>query len=206
MELINNLNQGLQSLKIDLPVSSQTQILDYLKLLEQWNQVYNLTAIRNIEQMLPKHVFDSLAVLPYIRGKKILDVGTGAGLPGLLLAIARPDWQLVLLDSNAKKIRFVKQAILELQINNAIAICTRVEDLALEEFNTVISRAYANIHLFYTQTAKFLAKNGCLLAMKGVYPEAEIVAMQQLPVKITSILLQVPQLPAHRHLIEISLK
>ncbi len=206
MDLINNLNQGLQFLKIDLPVSSQTQILDYLKLLVQWNKVYNLTAIRDIEQMLPKHVFDSLAVLPYIRGKKILDVGTGAGLPGLLLAIARPDWQLVLLDSNAKKIRFVKQAILELKIKNAIAVCTRTEDLVLEEFNTVISRAYTDIQLFYTQTAKFIAKNGCLLAMKGVYPEEEIFAIQQLPVNITSIILQVPQLSAHRHLIEISFK
>ncbi|MDM8566161.1 16S rRNA (guanine(527)-N(7))-methyltransferase RsmG [Candidatus Halobeggiatoa sp. HSG11] len=204
MQIIDNLNKGLQSLNIDL--SSANQILNYLKLLDQWNKVYNLTAVRNIEQMLPKHVFDSLTVLPYIRGTKVLDVGTGAGLPGLILAIARPDLQIVLLDSNSKKIRFVKQAIIELKIANAMAICTRTEDSNYkEEFTTVISRAYTNIYDFYTQTVKFIDKNGCLLAMKGIYPEAEIIAMKQLPVEIKSITLQVPMLPADRHLIEISL-
>ncbi|MFK5970551.1 MAG: 16S rRNA (guanine(527)-N(7))-methyltransferase RsmG [Candidatus Marithrix sp.] len=206
MELINTLRQGLQQLKIDLPISDQTKILDYLKLLEKWNKVYNLTAINNIEQMLPKHVFDSLAILPYVRGERILDVGTGAGLPGLLLAIASPNWQYVLLDSNAKKIRFIKQAIIELNIKNVTAICIRTEDLELEEFNTVISRAYANIHLFYTHTVKFINKNGCLLAMKGMYPETEITTMKQLPVNITTTVLQIPQLSAQRHLIEITLE
>ncbi len=206
MKLINTLKQGLQQLKIDLPISSQTQILDYLKLLEKWNKVYNLTAINDIEQMLPKHVFDSLAILPYIRGQRILDVGTGAGLPGLLLAIANPNGQYVLLDSNAKKIRFINQAIIELKIKNATAICIRTEDLKPEEFNTVISRAYANIHLFYTHTVKFIDKNGCLLAMKGMYPEAEITTMKQLPVNIMTTTLQIPQLSAQRHLIEITLK
>ncbi|MDM8568339.1 16S rRNA (guanine(527)-N(7))-methyltransferase RsmG [Thiotrichales bacterium HSG1] len=204
MQLIDNLNIGLQSLNLDL--SANEQILNYLKLLEQWNKVYNLTAVRNIEQMLPKHVFDSLAVLPYICGTKILDVGTGAGLPGLLLAIARPDWQIKLLDSNAKKIRFVKQVIIELKIENAVAVCTRIENLPSEEkFNTVISRAYTSIYDFYTQTAKFVDKNGCLLVMKGVYPKAEIAAMKQLPVDVESAILQVPMLPAVRHLVKINL-
>ena len=203
MQLVNSLNQGLQTLNIDL--SATEQILDYLKLLEQWNKVYNLTAVSNIEQMLPKHVFDSLSVLPYVRGTKVLDVGTGAGLPGLMLAIVRPDWKIVLLDSNAKKIRFVKQAIMELKITNAMAVCTRTENLPPEEFNTVISRAYANLHKFYTQTIKFIGDNGCLLAMKGMYPEAEITTMEQLPINIKTIALQVPMLTADRHLIEISI-
>ncbi len=206
MELINTLKQGLQHLKIDLPVSNQTQILDYLKLLEKWNKIYNLTAINNIKQMLPKHVFDSLAVLPYVRGKRILDVGTGAGLPGLLLAIATPDWEYVLVDSSAKKIRFIKQAIIELKIQNVTPICIRTENLEQEIFSTVISRAYTNIQLFYTQTEKFIDKTGCLLAMKGTYPEIEIITMKQLPVNITTTVLKIPQLSAQRHLIEITLK
>ena len=206
MELINTLKHGLQQLKIDLPSSDQTKILDYLRLLEKWNKIYNLTAINNIKQMLPKHVFDSLAILPYVRGKRILDVGTGAGLPGLLLAIATPDWEYVLVDSSAKKIRFIKQAIIELKIQNVTPICIRTENLEQEIFSTVISRAYTNIQLFYTQTEKFIDKNGCLLAMKGIYPETEITTMKQLPVNITTTVLQIPQLSAQRHLIEITLK
>jgi len=107
--LINQLNQGLQDLKIDLPASTQTQLLNYLELLAKWNRVYNLTAVRDKAQMIPKHVLDSLAVLPYVCGTRILDVGTGAGLPGLLLAIARPNLQCFLLDSSAKKIRLLSR-------------------------------------------------------------------------------------------------
>jgi 16S rRNA (guanine527-N7)-methyltransferase len=200
VNLANNLRQGLHALQLKLSDSTQTQLLNYLELLVKWNRVYNLTAVRDMAQMIPKHILDSLAVLPYCRGTQILDVGTGAGLPGLILAIARPDWQCVLLDSNAKKIRFVRQAIIELEIKNALAECTRIELFNPQsKFSTVISRAYTTLHRFYTQTARLCT--GSLLAMKGVYPEAEMAQMARLPVHLETFPLQVPQLAAQRHLI-----
>ncbi len=204
MNLANNLSQGLDVLQLNLSGSIQTQLLNYLELLAKWNRVYNLTAVRDMRDMVPKHVLDSLAVLPYVCGTKILDVGTGAGLPGLLLAIARPDWQCVLLDSNAKKIRFVKQAVIELQIENVEVVCTRIEAFNPPfEFSTMISRAYASLHNFYMQTKRLCAVDGCLLAMKGVYPETEIAQMVDLPVHLECFPLQIPQLQAQRHLIVI---
>ncbi|HEC85714.1 MAG TPA: 16S rRNA (guanine(527)-N(7))-methyltransferase RsmG [Thioploca sp.] len=240
MNLANTLNQGLHALQLELSAPIQTQLLNYLELLAKWNQVYNLTAVRDVAQMIPKHVLDSLAVLPYIYGTPILDVGTGAGLPGLLLAIVRPDWQCVLLDSSAKKIRFVQQAIIELEIKNARAVCTRIEtfnpapverpfekrgtaegafektierrcekremierlkEKTEEKFGTIISRAYANLHRFYTQTQRLCATDGRLLAMKGIFPETELAQMAGLPAHLETIPLQVPQLQAQRHLI-----
>ncbi len=202
MDLTTKLQQGLHALPLDLPLSTQTQLLNYLELLAQWNQVYNLTAIRDLAEMIPKHVLDSLAILPYVQGNTLVDVGTGAGLPGLLLAITCPQWQCLLLDSNAKKIRFVKQAILELKINNAQAVCTRIEAFTPQRgFNTVITRAYANLHHFYA-TAKHLSiQGGILLAMKGVYPVTEIAQMAQLPIPLKCLPISVPQLPAQRHLV-----
>ena len=204
MNLENTLRDGIHALQIDIAAPTQLKMLNYLELLIKWNRVYNLTAVRDIAQMIPKHVLDSLAVLPYICGTRILDVGTGAGLPGLLLAMARPDWQCVLLDSSAKKIRFVNQAIIELALKNALAICTRTEKFHPDEkFSTIISRAYANLHTFYTQTARLCMTDGCLLAMKGTYPEAEIAQMVQQQVHLDSFPLQIPQLEAQRHLIVI---
>jgi 16S rRNA (guanine527-N7)-methyltransferase len=201
INLANTLSQGLHDLQIELSASTQLKMLNYLELLAKWNRVYNLTAIRDIAQMIPKHVLDSLAVLPYICGTRILDVGTGAGLPGLLLAMARPDLPFFLLDSSAKKIRFVKQAIIELELKNAFAVCTRTEQFNPEYKFTVISRAYANLSLFYRETARLCDLEGCLLAMKGVYPEKEIAQMAQMPVHLESFPLQIPQLQAERHLI-----
>ncbi len=211
--LANRLHQGLQALQLHFPESTQTQFLHYLELLEKWNRVYNLTGVRDIIQMIPKHVLDSLAVLPYIHGTQILDVGTGAGLPGLILAIARPEWQYVLLDSNAKKIRFVRQAIIELKLKNAYPICTRIETFhpslfelnpLKEKFNTIISRAYTNLYRFYTQTIHLLTPEGYLLAMKGTYPKTEIAQMAGLALHLESFALYVPQNQAQRHLIVIS--
>jgi len=201
INLVNTLSQGLDELQIELPASTQLKILSYLELLAKWNSVYNLTAVRDKSEMIPKHVLDSLAILPYICGTRILDVGTGAGLPGLLLAMARPDLQFFLLDSSAKKIRFVKQAIIELELKNAFAINTRTEQFNPEYKFTVISRAYASLSLFYREAARLCALEGCLLAMKGVYPEKEIAKMAQLPVHLESFRLQIPQLQAERHLI-----
>ena len=207
--LIKTLNQGLQTLKLNLSESTQTQILNYLALLAKWNQVYNLTGVRQIEEMIPKHVLDCLAILPYVYGYRILDVGTGAGLPGLLLAIVRPNWQCVLVDKSAKKICFIQQAIIELEIKNTFAIQSRIEtfnppqEITGGKFDTIISRAYTNMHTFYQQTVGFSAIDGCFLAMKGIYPKSEIAEMANLLVSIESFPLQIPQLSAQRHLIMI---
>jgi 16S rRNA (guanine527-N7)-methyltransferase len=196
------LYQGLQALQLNLTTSVQTQLLTYLELLTQWNRVYNLTAVREITQMIPKHLLDSLAVLPYLTGPSILDVGTGAGIPGLILAMAQPNWQYTLLDSNTKKIRFIQQAIIELQINNVQTISTRLERFSPTiEFNTIISRAYADLYQFYMDTKPLLTPNNCLVAMKGIYPQAEIDELKPLPIQVASFTLQIPQLAAQRHLI-----
>jgi 16S rRNA (guanine527-N7)-methyltransferase len=202
MNILDSLNQGLNSLDINIDAQRQQQILNYLTLLKKWNRVYNLTAIPD-EQMLPKHVLDSLAVLPYICGTRILDVGTGAGLPGLLLAIARPDWQCVLIDSNAKKIRFIKQVIIELKLDNVEAVSSRIENFNSQKlFDTIISRAYTDIYSFYIQTERLCC--GCLLAMKGNKPETEIAEMKQFTsASIKIIALNIPDLQAARHLIKI---
>ncbi len=200
MNILNLFSQGLNSLDINIDTKHQQQILDYLVLLKKWNRVYNLTAIAD-EEMIPKHVLDSLAVLPYICGTRILDVGTGAGLPGLLLAIARPDWQCVLVDSNAKKIRFIKQVIIELKLDNVEAVCSRIENFNDQKlFDTIISRAYSDIQSFYMQTERLCSNGGCLLAMKGKKPE---IAEIQASIKI--IPLKIPYLQAARHLVKIRL-
>jgi 16S rRNA (guanine527-N7)-methyltransferase len=200
MNLANNLKQGLHALQLNLPNAIQTQLLNYIELLDKWNKVYNLTGVRQTSDMIPKHILDCLAILPYICGKQILDVGTGAGLPGLLLAIARPDWHCVLLDSSAKKIRFVKQAIMELEITNAEVICTRLEKFKPPyKFNSIISRAYSRLNNFYTQSVHLCATNGCLLAMKGIYPHEEIAELSELQLEFVA--LEIPQLQAQRNLI-----
>jgi len=196
------LAKGLQALALDFPSALQTTLLNYLGLLEKWNHVYNLTAIDQVAEMIPKHVLDSLAVLPYIEGDYLLDVGTGAGVPGLLLAICCPHWQWVLLDRRPKKVRFVNQAILELGIKNAKVMCVQSEKFSSNRlFNTIISRAYGSLSLFYQHTQQVCAPHGCWLAMKGTYPQQELLDVSNLPVKIKVLPLQVPFLSAPRHLV-----
>jgi len=198
-QLQTALQQGMASLKLQLDITQQQQLLNYLLLLEKWNRAYNLTAIHDINEMLVKHIFDSLAVLPHIKGKTMLDVGTGAGLPGVVFAIARPDWQCTLLDSNAKKIRFIQQAVLELNIHNVTLQHSRIEQFKpTVQFDTIISRAYSSLEQFFNQTMALCKPSGNIVAMKGLYPEEE---MQKLVMPIETIKLTVPKLNADRHLI-----
>jgi 16S rRNA (guanine527-N7)-methyltransferase len=178
MSLAQRLALGIASLGLDLNVETQKKLLEYLKLLQKWNKVYNLTAIRDAEQMVIHHLLDSLSVLPHLWPGNWLDVGCGAGLPGLVLAIARPDWQFTLLDSNSKKTSFVQQVAIELGLQNLKVINIRVEELKInEKFDGIISRAFAETGDFVQLTQHLLEDKGRWAAMKGA-PEQEL---QRLP-------------------------
>jgi len=176
----------------------------YLSLLQRWNKVYNLTAVRDPDDMLALHLFDSLAVAEYIQGDYCLDVGSGAGLPGIPLAIMQPERQFTLLDSNGKKTRFIQQAIIELQLNNAKVVQTRIETWqAPQPFDAIVSRAFASITDFVDSCMQHLHSEGCLYAMKGQLIASE---WDQLPDSVLikkTHRLAVPRVYAERHLIEI---
>lgn len=168
MNLEKQLTQGIAQLGLTLNDAASKKLLHYLELLQKWNKVYNLTAIRLPEQMVTYHLLDSLAVLPYLEAGHWLDVGCGAGLPGLVLAIAQPEWRFTLLDSNSKKTSFVQQAIIDLQLDNVTVCCARVENWQIDEkFDGIISRAFANVADFIAVSRHLLAEKGCWAAMKG---------------------------------------
>jgi 16S rRNA (guanine527-N7)-methyltransferase len=176
--------------------------LQFLELLERWNRAYNLTAVREIEQMLPRHVLDSLSVLPYIRGPRVLDIGTGAGLPGIPLALALPAHQFVLIDRNGKKLRFVRQAIHELGLKNVEPVHGVVETYrSAVRFQTLIARALAAIPDMLTGCRHLCAAEGVVLAMKGLYPAAELAALSGGFAVRDVVRLTVPGLDATRHLV-----
>lgn len=173
-----SLEAGINKLGLQLTEQTQQKLLNYVALLQKWNKVYNLTAIRDADQMISHHLLDSLAVLPYLWAGKWLDVGCGAGLPGVILAITRPDWEFTLIDSNSKKTSFVQQATIELGLKNIKVYCSRVEDFATDiKFDGIISRAFSETAVFIKLTRHLLAVTGCWAAMKGK-PEQEL---QRLP-------------------------
>ena len=178
MSLADELANGIAQLGLELSAEQRQKLLDYVALLQKWNKVYNLTAIRDAGQMVSHHILDSLAVLPHLWSGRWLDVGCGAGLPGLVLAIARPDWTFTLLDSNSKKTSFVQQATIELGLHNVSVRCARVEDMPVnEKYDGIISRAFAETADFVGLTRHLLADKGRWAAMKGA-PEQEL---QHLP-------------------------
>ncbi len=153
----------------------QDHLLQYLNLLKQWNRVFNLTAITDPHDMVMLHILDSLSVTPYLQGHSLLDVGTGAGLPGIPLALTQPERQWVLLDSNSKKTRFLVQAVHDLKLKNVTVVHARSEDFHTEKgFDSILSRAFASIEVMLAKTQHLLAKDGKFLAMKGTYPEQEL--------------------------------
>ena len=205
MDDLKNWQQGLQQLDCK-PSSQQLEKLQsYLQLLQRWNKVYNLTAVRDPADMLPLHIFDSLAIADYIQGNHCLDVGSGAGLPGIPLAIIQPERQFTLLDTNGKKTRFIQQAIIQLELANAKVVQTRVEAWQPEQkFDAIISRAFASIEDFVDTSSIHLQDNGTLYAMKGQYDQAEIDVLPK-GFKLSKMnKLIVPMLDAQRHLLEIS--
>ncbi|OGI48675.1 MAG: hypothetical protein A2151_07250 [Candidatus Muproteobacteria bacterium RBG_16_65_34] len=204
MKLEKRLHEGLQAMGLELPAPARTQLIALLRLLEKWNRSYNLTAVRDPEQMVPRHLLDSLAVLPYLKGPSILDIGTGAGLPGLPLALARPDLGFTLLDSNLKKIRFVRQAVRELDIKNVEIAHARVEKFHPErKFDTLIARAFASIAALLEAAGRLCAPDGRFLAMKGVFPQAELAAIgAEYRAEVKALV--VPGLDAARHVVIIT--
>jgi 16S rRNA (guanine527-N7)-methyltransferase len=200
MSLATDLAAGITALGIKVPADAQQRMLDYLALVAKWNKAYNLTAVREPEKMLTHHLLDSLAVLPHVRGPRVLDVGTGAGLPGIPLALARPEWQFTLLDSSHKKTTFLRQVIIELKLGNVDVACARVEAWpAPQPFDTVVSRAFSELSEFLVLAGRLCAKDGVMIAMKGVYPHDELA---QVPgnFRLSSVVaLQVPGLDAERH-------
>ncbi|MEJ2646200.1 MAG: 16S rRNA (guanine(527)-N(7))-methyltransferase RsmG [Gammaproteobacteria bacterium] len=196
------LDQGARTLGVDLTTDMQLLLLQFVAMLAKWNRVYNLTSVRKPPDMVTRHILDSLAALPYVQGPNVLDIGTGAGLPGIPLAIARPDWQLVLLDSSGKKLRFVRQAVAELNLKNVRVEHARIEEYAPESrYDTVISRAFSSLGEIYEQAARLCRPEGCLIAMKGVYPVAEVEALPSQDVVRDVVALEIPELQAQRHLV-----
>lgn len=200
MTLAADLAAGIAALGVEVPAVAQRRMLDYLALVAKWNKTYNLTAVREPDRMLTHHLLDSLAVLPHLRGPRILDVGTGPGLPGIPLALARPDWHFTLLDSNHKKTTFLRQAAIELKLDNVEVVCERVESWPVAQpFNTVVSRAFSELAEFVALAGRFCAKDGVVIAMKGVYPHDELAQLPQTFRLRDVVPLNVPGLGAERH-------
>ncbi len=198
------LSEGIRTLHLDINTEKQSLLLTYLEQLAKWNKAYNLSGIKDPERMLTLHLLDSLSVLPFINGNSVLDVGTGAGLPGLPIAICHPRKRVNLLDSNGKKTRFLFQTATRLNLKNIIVINERVENYSSpDSVDLVISRAFSSIAQFITQTRHLLGEKSKLLAMKGHYPQAEL---KEMPAgfKLLEIHeLKIPGEVGARHLLEI---
>jgi 16S rRNA (guanine527-N7)-methyltransferase len=200
-----DLAAGIALLGLALGTAQREQLAAYLALLAKWNKTYNLTAIRDPARMVTHHLLDALAVVPHlpaIPALRILDVGSGGGVPGIPLAIARPDVHVAMIDSNHKKAAFLQQAAIELALPNIESHAVRVEDYApTAPFDIVISRAFSDLAAFATASARHLAPRGKLLAMKGVRPDEELALLPPAFVVLASPALLVPGLHAARHLI-----
>ena len=199
------LRRGLAELAIEIADSQVEQLLKYLELLQQWNRAYNLTAITDPVAMVHLHLLDSLAILPFLKGKRFIDVGTGPGLPGIPLAIVMPDSHFTLLDSNGKRVRFLFQVRVALGLDNVSEIHSRVESFNPQQgFDGIISRAFTSLAEMVNKTQHFLAENGVFFAMKGRFPEKELSELAKPYNVITSHRLDVPGVDGERHLIEIA--
>lgn len=194
---------GITSLNLKVTDDQIDRLTGFIKLIEKWNKAYNLTAIRDREEMARLHILDSLAIIPHIEGKRIIDIGTGAGLPGIPLAICLPEIGFTLLDSNAKKTRFVQQAVLELKLKNVEVLHSRVESYHPEKaYDAVLTRAFAGLPDIVKLTAHLLVKGGVLLAMKGQNMDVELA---QVAAKKSVISISVPGADVERCLVRIEL-
>lgn len=201
------LARGVEQMGLPLSTAVQEKLLTYVGLLAKWNRVYNLTAVRDPAEMVTRHLLDSLSVAPYLRGSRVLDVGSGAGLPGIPLALAKPEWEFVLLDSNRKKTRFITQSCIELGLANVRIESRRIEDyLPQVRFDSVISRAFSELSAMLAATGRLCKPEGSMLAMKGEYPSVELAGVPPGFVVQGVEVLQVPGLDAQRHVVRIGLQ
>lgn len=193
------LASGIAQMNVQVSQEAQQQLLAYVQLLHKWNKVYNLTAVRDPQEMITLHLLDSLSVLPYVNRKSLLDVGSGGGLPGIVMAICQPDLQVTTIDTVQKKAIFMRQVKGELGLANLQVVHARVEQYKAEPFEQIISRAFSELALFVKLTRHLLAKDGEWLAMKGLNPVQEI---ESLGMQAKSIIpLKVANLEAERHLL-----
>ncbi len=199
------LSEGLEAMEIAATATQQSRLLQFLGLLQKWNRVYNLTSIDGPAEMLRLHLLDSLSVLPYLHGARVLDVGTGAGLPGIPLALLAPDKEFTLLDSNSKKTRFVRQAAIELGLANVKVAHERIERFrAAEGFDSLLARAFADLPEIVAQTHRLLNPGGIILAQKGKIAQDELKSVENAAVEVFP--LHIPGIGAERHLIAIKVR
>ncbi len=198
------LQQGSQALGLNLTDEALNLLLKYQDALVLWNKAYNLTAIRDPQEMLVKHLLDSLSILNDLPEGRLLDIGTGGGMPGMIIALCQPERQCVLLDSNGKKIRFLKQFIADLKLSNVIAVQTRVENQdsinELGQFDVITSRAFASLTDFIAASEPYMHERSIIASMKGLIPEDEV-AQAKARFNIDIIALRVPRLDEQRHLL-----
>lgn len=197
------LKTGLKKSNIEISDDKIELLLAYHALLVKWNKAYNLTAVRDPEEMIRRHLLDSLSILPHVTGDRILDVGTGPGLPGIPLAICFPEKDLTLLDSNGKKTRFLTQAKIELKLNNMTPVQARIENFESEPFDSITSRAFATLKDMVDGSIHLLKDDGYFYAMKGLYPTEEIGELDNRTTVVDCFALHVPGEEAERHLVKI---
>ena len=202
--LAPKLASAITELGLTITIEQQEKLLEYLAQLHKWNNAYNLSGLRDLDEMLVLHIIDSLATLPFFSANRIADIGTGAGLPGMVLAICKPDAELFLIDSNSKKTRFLFQTAATLGLGNVHAVHARAEGYAIPaQVAIVTSRAFASLRHFIESSRHLLADNGRMLAMKGQYPAAELADLPTGFTLFASHPLHVPYTAVARHLLDI---
>lgn len=199
--LQRQLSDGIAQLGLSVTEQQEQLLLDYLALLDKWNKAINLTAVRDINEMVSRHLLDSLSIQQHLTGTRFMDVGTGAGLPGIPMAILNPEQEWWLVDTNSKKTRFLSQAVHELGLNNVVVQHTRVESLQnADNFDGIVSRAFSSLSQMVNLTRHLLKPQGHFYAMKGVYPEEELLAIKTETKLIEVKPLHVPGCDGERHL------
>lgn len=199
---INILKQGINALQLSVSPAQQQQLLGYLDLLVKWNKAYNLTAVRDINEMVSRHLLDSLSIVPFIDGETWLDVGSGGGMPGIPLAIMFPDAHFTLLDSNGKKTRFLTQVVMSLKLPNVTVVNSRAESFHVEQFfSGIISRAFSSLADFVGLTKHLADGNTKWFAMKGLYPVEELQSLPDTFKVDANHQLTVPNCDGQRHLL-----
>ena len=195
------LDRLLNQANLQLTEKQQQQLLDFIRLLDKWNKAYNLTSVRDPQEMLVKHIMDSLVVSEHLEGQSFIDVGTGPGLPGIPLAIINPEKKFVLLDSLGKRITFIKNALRELGISNVTPVQSRVEEYQAAQFDGVLSRAFASLEDMVNWCYHLPNTSGRFYALKGQYQPEEVAEINQSVKQLDVIKLQVPELVGERHLV-----